>query len=75
MLNCLAASVGHAAVVGVLIKAGADVRRASPAYYSIQHSDGTQKSDFDPSPDFSLHHSIDKTVRSYATKTCCGCGN
>ena len=71
----IALQMGHAAVVGVLVKAGADVRRASPAYYSVFADDnGTRKTDFDPSPDFPVHHSIDKAVRSYATKTCCGCG-
>ena len=71
----IALQMGHAAVVGVLVKAGADVRRASPAYYSeFADEDGTRKTDFDPTPACPVHHSIDKAVRSFATKTCCGCG-
>ena len=71
----IALQMGHAAVVGVLIKAGADVRRASPAYYSkFSTEDGTRKTDLDPTPACPVHHSIDKAVRSFATKTCCGCG-
>ena len=70
----IALQMGHAAVVGVLVKAGADVRRASPTYYSEIDEEGTRKCNFDPSPSFPVHYSIDKAVRSYATKICCGCG-
>jgi ankyrin repeat protein len=64
---------GRAKVVGVLVKAGCDVRRASPAYY-ITPDDLT----FDPMPSFgcarAVQYPLDMAVRSYATVSCAGCG-
>lgn len=65
----IAIELAHPEVVGVLVRAGADVRRASPTYYSDANGNN-----FDPSPQFPVQHAVDMTIRSYATKSCVACG-
>jgi len=51
-------------VVGVLAKAGADLRRACPVYFSI---DGRFT---DPTPHLAGHHSLNQSVRSFVESRC-----
>jgi hypothetical protein len=70
---CVGVESGHAQIVGVLIKAGCDIRQASPSYYS------TETHNFDPVPDppgteLSVQYPLDMAVRSHATLSCAHCG-
>ena len=69
----IAIEMGFPQVVGALVKAGADVRLASPVCYSIHDESGDRSSNFDPSPNFPVHHATDMAVRSYASKSCAAC--
>jgi hypothetical protein len=72
----IAIEMGHAEVAGVLVKGGANVRRASPMYYSTVDEDdesGQRSISHDPSPAFPVHHAIDMAVLSLSTKACAGC--
>jgi hypothetical protein len=70
---CVGVDRGHAQIVGVLIKAGCDLRQASPAYYC------TETNLFDPAPAppgmmLSVQYPLDMAVRSHATLSCAHCG-
>mmetsp|Transcript_34956 Transcript_34956/g.58892 ORF Transcript_34956/g.58892 Transcript_34956/m.58892 type:complete len:529 (-) Transcript_34956:273-1859(-) len=65
---------GHAEAVGVLVAAGCDVHRASPAYYSLTDERTQKATHFDPSEDFPTHHALDCALRSHARKVCAHCG-
>lgn len=64
----MAMSKGHAEVVGLLARAGADLRRTSPLYY-VESGPNLH-----PSPILKVHYALDKTIRSFTTKTCAECG-
>jgi hypothetical protein len=71
---CVGMERGHVQLVGVLIKAGCDVRRASPLYYSSKEGNV-----FDPQPAekgsfLAVQYPLDMSVRSHATLSCAGCG-
>ena len=55
-------------VVGVLTKAGADLRRACPVYFTYHDSF------VDPFPDFPDHFALNATVRSFVSGSCTQCG-
>jgi hypothetical protein len=70
----LAVDRGHVQVVGVLVKAGCDVRRACPVYYCSKEG-----GNFDPQPApkgsiLAVQYPLDMSVRSHATFSCAGCG-
>jgi len=66
--------MGHADVVGVLLKAGADARRSTPMFYSVlDPRDGDQSHQVDPGPHLPVHHTLEMAVQSFASKACCGC--
>lgn len=70
----MAVGLGHPEVVGALVKAGCDVKRASPVYYSLVDgndygNNNSRVNNFDPSPDFPVHHATDCAVRSFANKS------
>jgi hypothetical protein len=57
--------------LGILSKAGADLRRACPLYVVLNGSDHN----VDPRPhDFPGHHALASTVRSFVNKECTNCG-
>lgn len=58
----------HVETAGVLAKAGADLRRASPVYF-----DERQKA-YDPSPSLRVRYPLDRTIRSFTTLSCASCG-
>jgi hypothetical protein len=71
---CLGVERGHGQIVGVLVKAGCDVRRTSPAYYCTKEGHM-----FDPLPAhlgsvLSKQYPLDMAVRSHATLSCANCG-
>ena len=68
-------------VLGILSKAGADLRRAAPAAYSTlpyaspRDFRGSQRSmQFAPDPEMEVHFALDNAVRSRAGKVCVACG-
>jgi ankyrin repeat protein len=71
---CVGIERGHVQIVGVLVKAGCDVRRASPVYYCSKEGRC-----FDPQPAekgtfLAVQYPLDMSVRSHATLSCAGCG-
>jgi hypothetical protein len=67
---CVGAERGHAEIVGVLVKAGCDIRLASPAYYCI---DNNPNCDPVPTPR-AVQYPLDMSIRSHATLSCANCG-
>ena len=70
---CVAMEMGHAEAVGALIRAGADVRRATPMHYSVIKPGTETVDNFDPTPEHKVHHAIEQAVRSHARKECAAC--
>jgi hypothetical protein len=67
---------GRIEMVGVLAKAGADLRCVSPPYYWIQKPhDPDTGSLIDPTHHLQNHHAVDMAVQSFATVTCVACGD
>jgi hypothetical protein len=71
---CEGVERGNPLIVGVLTKAGCDVRRCSPAYYSSKEG-----RTYDPLPAhagsmLAMQYALDMSIRSYATLSCAGCG-
>jgi hypothetical protein len=71
---CVGVERGHVQIVGVLVKAGCDVRRASPVYYCSKEG-----SMFDPQTAskgsiLAIQYPLDMSVRSHTTLSCAGCG-
>ena len=71
----VAAELGYAQVVGALAQGGADLRSATPAYYTIRDPDRPGLINrFSPQDGFPKHKALDMAIRSHVGKTCCACG-
>lgn len=66
-----AVSRAHPVIVGVLAKAGADLRLACPMEYCLPDRGDIN---VDPSPDFPVHFALGMSVRSFVTLACAHCG-
>lgn len=60
------------AALGVLAKAGADLRRCTPCFYSEEWNDAIHCSDID-NDSFPMHYALDMTVQSFKHLICLGC--
>lgn len=70
----IAIELGHADVIGVLARCGADLRRASPAFYGLRDSEAQRVDHFTVTPSSPGHFALDAAARSFAAKQCCHCG-
>jgi len=70
----IAAELGRVEVVGILARAGADLRRASPRYFSCKNpTKENTNNQFDPVPDgppSKFHYPLVSAIRSQARHAC-----